>query len=88
MNRPRAVPLKGVIMRSIFCQIDDKHVPLFRVLWISDLPHFCGEDDCLCEGQYEIRWRTRNRSGVRRIERDAMLKAIEEWQGGFNEDWR
>lgn len=73
-------------MRSIFCQIDDKHVPLYRVLWISDLPHFCGEDDCLCEGQYEIRLENDESVWGTRVERDTMLKAIEEWQGGLNED--
>lgn len=75
-------------MRSIFCKIDDKHVPLYRVLWISDLPHFCGEDDCLCEGQYEIRLENDESVWGTRVERDAILKAIEEWQGGLNEDWR
>jgi len=75
-------------MRSIFCQIDDKHVPLYRVLWISELPHFCGEDDCLCEGQYEIRLENDESVWGTRVERDCMLKAIEEWQGGLNEDWR
>jgi hypothetical protein len=75
-------------MRSIFCKIDDKHIPLYRVLWVSDLPHFCGEDDCLCEGQYEIRLENDESVWGTRIERDAMLKSIEEWQGGLNEDWR
>ena len=75
-------------MRTIFCQIDDKHVPLYRVLWISDLPHFCGEDDCLCEGQYEIRLENEESVWGTREERDSLLKAIEDWQGGFNEDWR
>lgn len=75
-------------MRSIFCRIDDKHVPLYRVMWISDLPHFCGEDDCMCEGQYEIRLENDESVWGSRQERDAMLRAIEEWQGGFNEDWR
>ena len=75
-------------MRSIFCQIDDKHVPIYRVMWISDLPHFCGEEDCLCEGQYEIRLENDESVWGTRIERDTMLKAIEEWQGGLNEDWR
>jgi hypothetical protein len=75
-------------MRSIFCRIDDKHVPLYRVLWISDLPHFCGEEDCMCEGQYEIRLENDESVWGTRAERDDMLKAIEEWQGGLNEDWR
>ena len=75
-------------MRTIFCKIDDKHVPLYRVLWISDLPHFCGEDDCSCEGQYEIRLENDESVWGTRAERDTMLKAIEEWQGGLSEDWR
>lgn len=75
-------------MRSIFCKIDDKHIPLYRVIWISDLPHFCGEDDCLCEGQYEIRLENDESVWGSRQERDLMLRAIEEWQGGINEDLR
>jgi hypothetical protein len=77
-----------VSMRSIFCKIDDKHVPLYRVIWISDLPHFCGEDDCMCEGQYEIRLENDESVWGNRQERDNLLKAIEDWQGGFNDDWR
>jgi hypothetical protein len=75
-------------MRSIFCKIDDKHVPLYRVLWVADIPHFCGEDDCMCEGQYEIRLENDESVWGSRQERDSMLKAIEEWQGGINEDLR
>lgn len=75
-------------MRSIFCKIDDKHIPLYRVIWISDLPHFCGEDDCMCEGQYEIRLENDESVWGNRQERDAMLKAIEDWQGGITEDLR
>ena len=75
-------------MRSIFCKIDDKHIPLYRVIWISDLPHFCGEDDCMCEGQYEIRLENDESVWGSRQERDIMLRAIEEWQGGINEDLR
>ena len=75
-------------MKSIFCKIDDKHVPLYRVIWISDLPHFCGEDDCMCEGQYEIRLESDESVWGSRLERDAMLRAIEDWQGGSHEDLR
>lgn len=75
-------------MRTIFCKIDDKHIPLYRVMWISDLPHFCGEDDCMCEGQYEIRLENDESVWGNREERDMMLRAIEEWQGGLNDDWR
>ena len=40
---------------SVFCLVDDKHIPLYRILWVSELPHFCGTSDCQREGQYEIR---------------------------------
>ena len=42
-------------MPPVFCQIDDKLVPLYRILWIAQLPHFCGSDECDREGQYEVR---------------------------------
>ena len=42
-------------MSSVFCIVDDKHIPLYRVMWISNLPHFCGNEDCDVEGRYEIR---------------------------------
>ena len=38
-------------MSSVFCVVDDKHIPLYRVMWISNLPHFCGNDDCDVEGR-------------------------------------
>jgi len=40
---------------SVFFVVDDKHVPLYRVVWVAATPHFCGEDDCQREGYYEIR---------------------------------
>ena len=40
---------------SVFCRIDDKHIPLYRVMWVSATPHYCGEEDCVREGSYEIR---------------------------------
>jgi hypothetical protein len=68
---------------SAFCTIDDKYVPLYRILWISSLPHFCGEEDCQREGQYEVRlehgesvWATSA------DERDAVLAALEVWTEG------
>ena len=30
----------------IFVLVDDKHIPVYRVMWVSDVPHFCGNDDC------------------------------------------
>jgi hypothetical protein len=67
---------------SVFCIVDDKHVPLHRILWVSDLPHFCGSAECEREGEYEIHldggesvWGTHD-------QRDAVLAAIEAWQKG------
>lgn len=67
---------------SGFCVIDDKHVPLYRIMWVSALPHFCGDTECQREGQYEVRleqgesvWATT------REERDAVLASLETWMG-------
>lgn len=76
-------------MVPVFCQVDDKHIPLYRIMWIAAVPHFCGEDDCIREGQYEIRleqdesvWATGN-------ERDDVMQVLEQWQRGFEseQDW-
>jgi hypothetical protein len=67
-------------VKSIFCQVDDKHVPLYRVLWVSDLPHFCGNEECEREGQYEIRLDVDESVWANREQRDNMLAAIETWQ--------
>ena len=78
-------------MPSIFCKIDDKYVPLYRVMWISDVPHFCGQEDCLHEGDYEILLEQDESVWATREERDQVLTAIETWQGGVepeDEDWR
>ena len=76
-------------MSSVFCVVDDKHIPLFRVMWISNLPHFCGNDDCDVEGRYEIRLEPDDSVFGTREERDAVLKAIEAWQAGAepDDDW-
>ncbi|MEX0867925.1 MAG: hypothetical protein WD030_11255 [Pirellulales bacterium] len=77
-------------MMSIFSLIDDKHVPLYRVVWISALPHFCGEADCMREGQYEVRLEQGEDVWATREERDDLLEALENWQGGLmgdDEDW-
>ncbi len=70
-------------MATIICKIDDKHIPLYRILWISDLPHFCGHDDCEREGQYEIRLEQDESVWGSREERDEVLTALETWQGGL-----
>lgn len=79
-------------MVSIICQVDDKHIPLYRVMWVSDLPHFCGHEDCEREGQYEIRLEQDESVWATREDRDRMLEALQQWQGGLggaspNEDW-
>ena len=79
-------------MVSILCQVDDKHVPLYRVMWVSNLPHFCGHEDCEREGQYEIRLEQDESVWATREDRDRMLEALQQWQGGLggqppNEDW-
>ena len=75
---------------AIFCEIDDKHIPLYRVVWVAATPHFCGEDDCNREGYYEIRLEQGDAVWANREERDTMLTALEAWQGGPgtpDEDW-
>ncbi len=77
-------------MSSILCTVDDKHVPLYRILWVSEVPHFCGDDDCLYEGRYEVRLEQDESVWANRDERDNVLSAIEEWQmggGPGGSDW-
>jgi hypothetical protein len=77
---------------SIFCLIDDKHVPLYRVMWVAAIPHYCGAPDCEQEGNYEIRLEQGESVWANQRDRDSMLAALESWQGGFappegEEDW-
>jgi hypothetical protein len=69
-------------MSSAFCVIDDKHVPLYRVIWVSELPHYCGNDDCQYEGRYEIRLEMDESVWGNQQERDKVLAALEAWAGG------
>ena len=78
-------------MPSIFCKADDKFIPIYRIMWISELPHFCGDDECMHEGDYEVRLEQDESVWASRQERDNMLTAIEAWQSGADlddEDWR
>jgi hypothetical protein len=68
---------------SVFCVIDDKHVPVYRILWVSELPHFCGSPDCERESQYEIRLDAGESVWGNAEQRDAALEAIENWQQGL-----
>ena len=68
---------------SIFCVVDDKHVPMYRIMWISGTPHFCGEEDCHREGYYEIRLEQGESVWARSAEeRDQVIKAVEAWHEG------
>jgi len=65
---------------AALCKIDDKYVPLYRIMWVAAVPHFCGAEECEREGQYEVRleegeavWATSS------VERDAVLAALQEW---------
>lgn len=64
---------------SVFCMIDDKHVPVYRIMWIAAVPHFCGSDNCEREGQYEIRLEHEESVWASHQERDAALAAVEDW---------
>ena len=66
---------------SVFCVIDDKHVPVFRIMWIAVTPHFCGEEDCVREGYYEVRLEQGESVWANAKERNRVLELIESWQG-------
>ena len=68
-------------MTSIFCVVDDKHVPLYRIMWVAAIPHFCGSPECQHEGEYEIRLEQGESVWASQVDRDAVLAAIEAWQG-------
>ena len=67
---------------AVFCCIDDKQVPLYWILWVADVPHFCGAAECEREGQYEVRLAHSESVWASRQERDATLAAIAAWQAG------
>ena len=74
---------------SAVCRIDNKYVPLYRVMWISELPHYCGDDECHCEGRYEVRLEMEEAVWANREERDQALAALEAWARGgeTEEEW-
>ncbi|MBN1911872.1 MAG: hypothetical protein JW818_19175 [Pirellulales bacterium] len=65
---------------TVFCMIDDKYVPIYRVMWISAIPHFCGSPDCQHEGDYEVRLEQGESVWASQDERDAAVEAVEAWQ--------
>jgi hypothetical protein len=66
----------------LFCHVDDKQVPLYRIIWISDLPHFCGDAECEREGQYEIRLEGGESVWGSSTEHDSTIEALSAWLGG------
>lgn len=76
---------------SIMCRIDDKHVPLYRVMWVAATPHFCGEEECLREGFYEVQLEHGESIWASAEEQVNLIEKIEQWQGGMGpteeEDW-
>jgi len=66
-------------MESPIIKIDDKHVPLFRIVWVSDVPHFCGEDDCMHEGDYEVRLDVDDSLWTSSEDRDLTIEAMKRW---------
>ena len=68
-------------MDSPLILVDDKHVPLYRIVWVSDLPHWCGEEDCGREGEYEIRLDVDDSLWTSLKGRDAVVAALNKWCG-------
>lgn len=68
---------------SIMCRIDDKMIPLYRVMWVATTPHFCGEEDCVREGCYEIRLEQGESVWANNEEHGGLLQQLERWQGGL-----
>ena len=72
---------------TALCKIDNKFVPLYRIIWISELPHFCGDEECQCEGLYEVRLEMDESVWANREDRDRALTALDTWaSGGEMED--
>src|SRR5436305_741690 len=82
--RTIACERQGAICMSapIFVLVDDKHIPVYRIIWVSAVPHFCGNEECQCEGDYEIRLEQDESIWASRPERDDVLKAVEAWYNG------
>ena len=68
---------------SILCRVDDKMVPLYRVMWLAATPHFCGEEDCTREGHYEIRLEQGESVWANTADRDKMQQQLEDWHSGL-----
>ncbi|MDA7864987.1 hypothetical protein N9B24_02560 [bacterium] len=73
-------------MTSPIIKIDDKHLPLYRVVWVSDVPHFCGEPDCMHEGDYEVRLDVDDSLWTNGKGRNEVLKSLARWCGDAKPD--
>jgi len=71
---------------DILARVDDKYIPLYRILWVSDLPHFCGHEDCEKEGRYEFRLEQGESVWGSQVERDDVIASLRAWQGGLGQD--
>ena len=71
---------------SVFCKIDDKSVPMYRIMWIAQIPHFCGHEECEHEGHYEVRLEQGESVWATQAERDDVLSNIEIWHDGREPD--
>ena len=69
-------------MSKFFARIDDKYIPLYRILWVAEVPHFCGHEECQREGSYEVRLEQGESVWASQRQRDDVLVALESWQGG------
>ena len=76
---------------STLCRVDDKLVPLYRIMWIAATPHFCGDENCTREGFYEVRLEQEESVWSNEKEKDQLLEKLEAWQGGLGpsdeQDW-
>lgn len=67
----------------ILCRVDDKMIPLYRVMWVAATPHFCGEEDCVREGCHEVRLEQGESVWATAPECDNLQQQLERWQGGL-----
>jgi hypothetical protein len=67
------------MMDSPLVKVDDKHVPLYRIVWVSDVPHFCGDEECMHEGDYEIRLDVDDSIWTNSDGRDRVVTALNRW---------
>ena len=74
-------------MDSPIVVIDDKHVPLYRIVWVADVPHFCGDEKCDCEGEYEVRLDVDTSLWTNGDGRDRVLEALNRWCGDPQDDY-